>query len=393
MKHVSVRKDSYYDSVFLMLASRGVQKMPGVKDAVVAMATPMNLDLLADMGFTADSLAGLSPNDLIIAIDADSEEKAKEAAAEAEAALNKKKDTSLQGGGLPHSPTLEAGRKLLPEANIALISVPGAWAAREARKSLNAGLHTMIFSDNVSLEDEITLKKLAVSKNLLLMGPDCGTAIINGIPLCFANVVRRGNIGVVAASGTGLQEVTCLVDRYGKGISQAIGTGGRDLKNAAVGGMTSLLAIEALARDPETKVIVVVSKPPAAEVAQKVVDALRASGKPAVAHFLGLAPAADETSLAFAANLEETARLACQLAEAGRTVAEARAALAKSGGSGSAGQPELAEIKRMAASEAALLGSGQKYLRGLFTGGTLADEALFLAHKELGGVYSNNQTD
>lgn len=167
MKHVSVRKDSYYDSVFLMLASRGVQKMPGVKDAVVAMATPMNLDLLADMGFTADSLAGLSPNDLIIAIDADSEEKAKEAAAEAEAALNKKKDTSLQGGGLPHSPTLEAGRKLLPEANIALISVPGAWAAREARKSLNAGLHTMIFSDNVSLEDEITLKKLAVSKNLL----------------------------------------------------------------------------------------------------------------------------------------------------------------------------------------------------------------------------------
>lgn len=393
MKHVSVRKDSYYDSVFLMLASRGVQKMPGVKDAVVAMATPMNLDLLADMGFAADSLAGLSPNDLIIAIDAVSEEKAKEATAEAEAALNKKKDTSLQGGGLPHTPTLESGRKLLPEANIALISVPGAWAAREARKSLNAGLHTMIFSDNVSLEDEIALKKLAVSKNLLLMGPDCGTAIINGIPLCFANVVRRGSIGVVAASGTGLQEVTCLVDRYGKGISQAIGTGGRDLKNAAVGGMTSLLAIAALAKDPETRVIVVVSKPPAAEVAKKVVDALRASGKPAVAHFLGLAPAADETSLAFAANLEETARLACQLAEPGRSVAEARAALVKSGGSGSAGQPELAEIKRLAASEAALLGSGQKFLRGLFTGGTLADEALFLAHKELGGVYSNNQTD
>ena len=65
------------------------------------------------------------------------------------------------------------------------------------------------------------------------MGPDCGTAIINGVPLCFANVVRRGDIGIVGASGTGTQEVTVIIDKMGGGVSQVIGTGGRDLKSAS----------------------------------------------------------------------------------------------------------------------------------------------------------------
>lgn len=393
MKRISVRKDSYYDSVFLMLASRGVKALPGVTDAVVAMATAMNLDLLGDMGFAGAELDGLSPNDLIVALDAADEAALDRATAEAIGALTRKKQGGSGGSGIPIAGSMAAAVELDPAANIALISVPGTYAAREARKALEAGLHVMMFSDNVSLDDEIALKHLAVSKGLLMMGPDCGTAIINGKPLCFANVVRRGPVGVVAASGTGLQEVTCLLDRYGSGVSQAIGTGGRDLKNPAVGGMTTLLAIEALAADPETSVILVVSKPPAPDVAAKVVDALRGSGKPSVAHFLGLPPAADEIRLAYATDLEEAALLAALFADGAGTVKEARNRMMAGDERDRYNRPVTSAIKALAAREAARLGAGQKFLRGLYTGGTLADEALFLAHGQLGGVWSNNHTN
>ncbi|TFG83120.1 MAG: acyl-CoA synthetase FdrA [Spirochaetales bacterium] len=392
MKRITVRKDSYYDSVFLMLATRELKKMQGVLEAVVAMATPMNVDLLGDMGFDKSELAALTPNDLVVAIDANDEKILDASLTEAFAALKRKAATSDEAG-LVRTGSLSAALKIDPKAMLAIISVPGAYAAREARKALEAGLHVMLFSDNVSLDDEIALKKLAVSKGLLMMGPDCGTAIINGKPLCFANVVRRGPVGVVAASGTGLQEVTSLLDHYGTGITQAIGTGGRDLKNAAVGGRTSLLAIEALATDPATKVIVVVSKPPAPEVAAKVVAALKASGKPAVAHFLGLPPGKDEPLLAYASDLEETALLAARFAEGDTNSFDARANLADDSGNDRYNRPAPAQIRTIADHEARRLGPGQKYLRGLYTGGTLTDESLFIAHRELGGVFSNNQTD
>jgi len=225
------------------------------------------------------------------------------------------------------------------------------------------------------------------------MGPDCGTAIINGKPLCFANAVRRGTIGVVAASGTGLQEVTCLIDRYGAGVSQAIGTGGRDMKNSAVGGMTSLLAIEALAADPATKVILVIGKPPAPEVAAKVIAALRASGKPSVVHFLGQGPTPDEARLAYATDLEEASLLVALFAEGVPTTAAARSRMTEESSNDRYGRPDKLAIETLAAAEASRLAKGQRWLRGLYTGGTLADEALFMAHAMLGGVRSNNQTD
>ncbi|MGD9940532.1 MAG: acyl-CoA synthetase FdrA [Clostridia bacterium] len=393
MKRITVRKDAYYDSVFLMLASRGVKALPGVTDAVVAMATTMNLDLLGDMGFSGHEMEGLTPNDLIVAIDAADEAAFERAATEAFEALTRKKQGGSDGAGIPHAGSMAAAVSIDPDANIALISVPGTYATREARKALEAGLHVMMFSDNVSLDDEIALKRLAVSKGLLMMGPDCGTAIVNGKPLCFANVVRRGPVGVVAASGTGLQEVTCLLDRYGSGVSQGIGTGGRDLKNPAVGGMTTLLAIEALAADPATSVILVVSKPPAPEVAAKVVDALRRSGKPAVAHFLGLPPAAEETRLAYAADLEEAALISALFADGVASVEEARGRMVAGDEHDRYNRPDRSAIKALAARESARLGAGQKYLRGLYTGGTLTDESLFLAHGQLGGVWSNNHTD
>ena len=182
--------------------------------------------------------------------------------------------------------TLSAAVKHLEEANMAIISLPGKYAAYEAKKALNNNLHVMLFSDNVTVEEEIELKKIGRDKGLLVMGPDCGTAIINGVPLCFANVVRRGDIGVVGASGTGTQEITVIIDKMGGGVSQVIGTGGRDLKSE-VGGIMMIEGFKALIDDEETKVIVLISKPPAPEVAEKILNMVKNTDKPVVASFIG----------------------------------------------------------------------------------------------------------
>jgi len=378
VKQVRIQKDSYFDSVFLMSLGGKLKGSAGLVEATVTMGTPMNLELLQAQGWSAAELAEAGPNDLVMALDC-LDAASMEGAFKDAAALLAGSSRRAAAGGREKAPSLDSAIAVLEGANIALISVPGAWAAREARKALERGLHVMLFSDNVSLEDEIALKKIGREKGLLVMGPDCGTAIVSGLPLCFANVVRRGPVGVVAASGTGLQEVTCLVDRLGSGVSQALGTGGRDLKNEKVGGITMLMGIEALAADPETKVIAIVSKPPAPSVAAKVTAALAAAGKPAVLHFVGMKerPAGFPASLRFAASLEETATLAVELAGVGK---------ASIGGEG-------ADLGALAAREAARLAPAQRFLRGYYTGGTVADEAMFILHDLTGSVSSNNQTD
>jgi len=382
MKRLTVRKNSYVDSVFLMALSKDLEDRPDVVSATVAMGTPMNIDLLKGQGFSVSDLADTGAADLIIALECEKEDSFDACfAAAADLLSGKKKKTAggAAGAEAPHS--LESALSAQSDSNLAIISLPGMYAARETRKALNAGLHVMIFSDNVTLEDEISLKNLAREKGLLVMGPDCGTAIIDGKPLCFANVVGRGPVGVVAASGTGLQEVTCLVDRFGSGVSQAIGTGGRDLKNAKVGGATMLMAIEALGADPETKALIVVSKPPAPEVAAKVVTALEKTGKPAVVHFIGLdAPAGANGRIKWASNLEEAARLGVECVTSAK---KAHGIFDMTDG----------EIDAIIEKETKSISGKQKYIRGYYTGGTLADEAWILLHKLTGAVYSNNQSD
>jgi succinyl-CoA synthetase alpha subunit len=234
-----------------------------------------------------------------------------------------------------------------PESNLALVSVPGEYAAAEAAKALARGLHVMLFSDNVAVDDEVALKRDASARGLLVMGPDCGTAIIDGVPLAFANVVRRGPIGCVAASGTGLQQVTTLVDRLGLGVSQAIGTGGRDLSEA-VGGITMLDGLKLLAADRDTRVIVLISKPPAPAVAERVIAAAARAPKPVVVNFIGATPAARGKNLHFARTLEDAARAAVALAR-GRKPAKG------------APMPRSAETRRRVC--------------GLFSGGTFCYEA------------------
>jgi succinyl-CoA synthetase alpha subunit len=235
-----------------------------------------------------------------------------------------------------------------PRANIAIVSVPGPYAASEARQALALGLHVFLFSDNVSLEDEIQLKHAAREQGLLVMGPDCGTAILNGVGLGFANVLRRGRVGLIGASGTGIQEVSCLLDRAGEGVSHAIGTGGRDL-HEAVGGVATLQALELLESDPGTEVMVLISKPPAPVVAERVLQRASRTGKRVVACLLGgaLSP---RQGVDLAGNLEEAARLA---ASASTERARVR----------------MDDIPRVAWE------TGQRQVRGLFCGGTLREEA------------------
>jgi len=257
----------------------------------------------------------------------------------------------------------------MPGATLALISTPGDYAAAEAMKALRLGLNVLLFSDNVSLGREIALKRYAREHDLIVMGPDCGTAIINGVPIGFANVVRRGDVGVVGASGTGLQQVTCLIDRLGKGVSQAIGTGGHDL-HRDVGGISMLQGLAALAADAQTRVIVLISKPPAKEVADRVLAAAGRAGKPVVVNFLG----ADATppagaDLWMARTLEDAAIAAATLADGRR--------------------PEGPASDTPAAADLGGLASTQRYVRGLYSGGTFCYEASLLLGERFQSVRSN----
>jgi len=312
----------YRDSVSLMELSAALGKMPGMEQSSVVMATPANVSLLREALFIDGEIAA-GPNDLLIVLRGRSDAELAAAMQFAEKALNDVPRSHAQGQSpgamLPKS--VEMALSAAPAANFALISTPGEYAAAEAMKALRLGLNVMLFSDNVSLEDEIALKDFARERELLVMGPDCGTAIINGVPLAFANVVRRGAIGCIGASGTGLQQVTCLIDRLGLGISQAIGTGSHDL-HKSVGGITMLQSIAALARDPETEVLVLISKPPAPEVAQKVLAAASRSGKPVVVNFIGAdASTVQGKNLFPVTTLEEAANAAVALARGRRPTA------------------------------------------------------------------------
>ena len=286
---VLVRGGSYFDSVSLMLASQDAASVPGVEQASAVNATPLNVELLERQGFRLDSHDDLGPNDLVLAVRARDEASAQAAV---DAIEHRLRSNAEPGGGVsareaPRS--ISAAARARPELNLAVISVPGQHATYECARALDAGLHVFCFSDGLPLEAELALKRRALELGLLMMGPDCGTAVIDGVGLGFANVLDRGPVGIVGASGTGIQALSSMLDAAGIGVSQAIGVGGRDL-SSQVGGLMTLRGIELLAADPGTEVLVVISKAPDTQVAQTVADAARASGKPFVLAFPGLAP-------------------------------------------------------------------------------------------------------
>lgn len=374
-----IKPSQYYDSVSLMLVARELTKLDGVQDAAVIMATEANKALLKEAGLLTREAQAAGPNDLVIAVLTSGENGAGQAAlAKAESLLAQKAGS---GGSVEFRPkTLRGATRNNPAANLAVISVAGRYAVAEAWSALRSGLHVLLFSDNVSVEDEVALKTYARDHGLLLMGPDAGTAIINGAALGFANAVPAGPVGLVSASGTGLQEVSTLLAKLGVGVSQAIGVGGRDVK-ASVGGLMMLEGVKALQADPATQVLLLVSKPPDPAVMQKILGQIQASNKPAVVCFLGGDPELVAGAIP-ARTLQEAAYLAAAQVQ-GYDGPDAAEVL----------EMEWLDLITQATRLRTLLKPEQRYLRGLFSGGTLAAETLLLWNEQLGGVWSNIATN
>jgi FdrA protein len=373
----AVRPGSYHDSVVLMQLQRALAGLPGVLDAGVVMATPANRELLAASGLIPEEEMAAGPHDLLIAVRAESEAAAGEALARVDALLQVRRGAAGGGEQEFRPRSLASAFKLLPAARWVLISVPGRHAAGVAEEALDQGRNVFLYSDNVPVEREAALKRQARERGLLVLGPDCGTAIVGGIGLGFANRVRRGAIGLVGASGTGLQAIASQIHALGGGISQAIGTGGRDLSEE-IGGITAIQALDLLRRDPETRTIVLVSKPPAPEVAARLLGLARSAGKPVVVYFLGAPlPARRLGNLLFAASLSEAAEMAVETVEKGQQGLQGPQRLQEQE------NPTAPPVPDVSAVPAVPSGS----LRGLFSGGTLAYEA----HLGLSAVLSTSR--
>lgn len=343
-----INRNAYQDSVSLMLLSQQLTTLSGVNKVSVMMGTPANKEILRAAGFASPELDSAQAGDLVLGVDVDDGTDVADVVAKAEQALKNQASRSTSSG-LPSARTLTRALKIAPDANLALVSIPGEYVADEVAALLELDLNVMIFSDNVSVSDELALKKTARDRGLLVMGPDCGTAVIGGVPLAFANVVADGNIGIAGASGTGIQEVMSQIDQLGGGISNAIGLGGRDL-GSDIGGIMCLQALAALENDPATSTIVIVSKPPAPAVRERIENYAQHLTKQVVIVFLGEKPAVERNgNVVYAYTLAEAAARAVELAGGGRPT----------------------------------FGPTQRWIKGLYTGGSLASEAAMLIRDAL----------
>lgn len=370
---VRVHRGAYLDSLLLMATTVTMEDSPGVEWAGAVMATPRGMEELAAGGFAGGDLTGTSGNDVVLAVRA-SDEAAVAAALEAgwRVAFAEHDQDRTTAEERPPASIADAVRSN-PDVNVAIVSVPGEYAALEAHHALTAGLHVLLFSDGVSLEEEIELKVRAAALDRLVMGPGAGTAVLGGTGLGFANVLATspgtgvGAVGVVAAAGTGAQEVSALLDRWGVGVSHVVGVGGRDLSEP-VGGRMAQLAVQALDADPDTRAVLVVSKPPSPRVAAKVLD--HCTSTPVVAVFLGIADLQDRPDVRLLPTLERGALAAAELV------------------GGRPPRPSVG-LREAVASAAARLAPGRRTVRGLFSGGTLCYEAQVILEDLLGPVFSN----
>lgn len=365
----------YFDSLKLMRVSAQAAGAEGVEKISVVMATALNKEILKETGLATEELDGAKPDDLVVAVSLKGAEFLDSVLEFVNNELEKTAQATSAGQMMPK--TFESAVSMLPGANLALISVPGNYAKREAKRALEHGLHVLLFSDNVTVEEELELKTLAKSKDLMVMGPGCGTSIINHVPLAFANVVKQGPIGIVAAAGTGIQEVSCLISNEGSGISHAIGTGGRDLSDA-IGGITMMQGIELLDADPNTKVIVLVSKPPGDKTARKLTEFIAHCKKPMVVNFIGIESdqTVEDGKWISASTLEDAALSAIALVEKkelGRTLFTQTSN----------------EVLSQAEGEWRKFNKNQEYVRGLYAGGTVCSEATLILSDLVSPVYSN----
>lgn len=358
MKKSKIFYSTYRDSVLLMKMSSALRAIKGVKTAEVMMASESNKSILDGLDLLTDEIKKASNTDLAVSVIADEEQTI-------ELVFEKAEDLILFGEKEEGFSTVHEARLEYPDANIALISIAGAYAADEAERALNDGMNVMLFSDNVEIRDELRVKQLAESKHLIVMGPDCGTAMINGAALAFCNEVQRGSVGIVGASGTGTQEAMVLLDKSGVGISHAIGTGSNDIKES-VGGITMLRGIQMLKNNADTELILIIAKPTDASVEKKIYEALEASGKPAVVCLLGGTKEGKVGSIQFASTIEDAVKLVIK-----ETIGQDK-------------QYDIQpNVQTAIAEKRTALQPEQKYIRGLYTGGTLAGEACVILGQKM----------
>jgi len=351
-----VKKGSYHDSVVLMLLTNAISALDGVNKVSIMMATPANKDIFKQSGLDTEELMASTANDMVIVADVDDDKMLDVIMENVEDFFEKQATNEKKKSGSESVKSWDRALKVLPDADLAVISIPGAYAALEADRALDEGMNVFMFSDNVTIEDEAALKQKAHEKGLCVMGPDCGTGIIQGVPIAFTNSVSKGSIGIIGASGTGIQELTCIIDRLGEGVNNAIGTGGRDL-STAVGGITMMDMIDAMESDDTVKVLIVLSKPPAKEIREKISDRLSIYKKPVITLFLGEKPEYHEEGFYHAYTCDEAARLAVSLVRGGKEIPEI--------------EPDVDRSQFFAADE-------KKTIKAYYSGGTLANEAAML---------------
>ncbi|HNZ66095.1 MAG TPA: acyl-CoA synthetase FdrA, partial [Planctomycetota bacterium] len=356
-----IRKGAYYDSVMLLQLQKHLSTLEHCDDCGVVMATPLNRQILQQSGLFVPEMEQADQNDLILSVRSDTKEHGQAILDQVDVFLNKKSE-AVDVDYRPKS--IETAVKMLPDAQWVLISLPGRYATTIANEALNYNKHVFLYSDNVSLEDEIKLKQKAAEKGLLVMGPDCGTAIVHGYALGFADQVKQGSIGIVGASGTGIQAVISRIAQKGYGITHALGTGGRDLSKE-VGGITAIQSLKLLQQDPNTKVIIIISKPPCPEVAQKLLQIARNTDKPVIINFLGFSITTPQIdNLYYVSTLEQAAETSIELLNNPPTFQK----------------PQIDTTK---------YAPTQKYLRGLFSGGTLAFQSLLILRDYIPRIFTH----
>lgn len=349
-----IKKGNYHDSVVLMLLTNKISTMEGVSKVSIMMATPSNKDIYKESGMATPELLEAGSNDMAIVVETQ-DDIIDEVLKEVDEFFKSQSAKSNKKGESDTVISWDKALEKLPDANLAVISTPGIYAASEADRALDENLNVFMFSDNVTLEDEKRLKEKAHKKGLLVMGPDCGTGIIKGVPIAFTNNVTPGKIGIVGASGTGIQELTTIIDRLGEGVTNAIGTGGRDLSEH-IEAITMMDSINAMEEDKDTEVIIVISKPPAEKVRNQVVERLRHFKKPVVTLFLGEKPEVHEENFYHAYTLDEAARIAVRLLRNERVQGD---------------KFKVNVDKNFCAKE-------NKTIKGYYSGGTLAAEAAMM---------------
>ncbi len=387
IKRVVIRRNRYFDSVFLMQVANRITGQPGILNAFAVMGTEANRKVLADLGYggkgAESELATTGPNDLVLALEGE-EAAVVAVTSDPDAWLLRSSGSSSDAGGVGGEGTAREPRSLneavdlRPDSGVAVISVPGEYAAREAGSAIRRGLNVFLFSSNVSVENELSLKTEARNRGLIVMGPDCGTAFLGGAGIGFANAVRRGPIGIIGSSGTGMQEFSSLVHQAGSGISHGIGTGSRDLSDE-IGGISTMTAIDALDSDPGTKVIAVLSKPPGAAATTRLMERLRGCRKPVVMCLLG--SDARNSAVTPAANVRSASTIDAAVAAALDVIGVTRHADARL---------ESESLRKMASAQVPQMKPGQRYLRGLFAGGTFCYQSQAIVRDAGLTVYSNS---